>query len=75
MSKIAALEDKCEGQLNEVAARIDGMAVIAVGRWFLSRMECVDFEEKHIPVGQLQGFLDIVIYLQLVKGETVSTVK
>ena len=27
-------------------------------------MECVDFVEKHIPVGQFQWFIDIFSYLQ-----------
>ena len=51
MSEISALEDKWEGQLNKVAARIDGMDVFAGGTWFRSRMECVDFAENYIPVG------------------------
>ena len=51
MSDIAALEDKWKGQLNEVAVRINEMDVFAGGRWLRSRMECVDFAEKHIPVG------------------------
>ena len=34
----AAIEDKWEGQLNKVAARIDGMGVFAGGRWFRSWM-------------------------------------
>ena len=36
-------------------------------------MECVDFAERLIPVGKIQWFLNIVIYLQLFTGETVST--
>ena len=36
-------------------------------------MECVDFLEKHIPVGPFQWFLDIVSCLQLVTRETVLT--
>ena len=51
------------------------MAVFAGGLWFRSRMECVDFAENHIPVGQFQWFLDIVSYLQFVTGETVFTVE
>ena len=31
-------------------------------------MECVDFAEKHIPVGQFQWFIDMVSYLQFVIG-------
>ena len=73
MSNIAALEAMWEGKLNEVTARIDGVAVLPGGRWFRSRMECVDFAENHIPVGQFQWFLDIVSHLQLVAEETVST--
>ena len=46
MSEIAAVEDKWRGHLNEVAARIYGMAVFTGGRWFWSRMECVEFAEK-----------------------------
>ena len=75
MSEISALEDKWEGKLNEVAAMIDGMAVFSGGKWFRSRMECVEFAEKHIPVGQFQWFLDIFSYLQFVTGETVSTLE
>ena len=48
------------------------MDVFSGGRWLWSRMECVEFAENHIPVGQFQWFLDIVSYLQLVTGETVS---
>ena len=73
ISEITEIGDKLEGQLNEVAARIDGMDVFAGGRWFRSRMECVEFAEKHIPVGQLKWFLDIVSYIQFVTGETVYT--
>ena len=72
MSEIAALEDKIKGQLNEVTARINGMTVFKGGRWFWSQMECVDFAEKHISVGQFQWFLDIVSYIQLFTGETAS---
>ena len=43
MSELEALEDRWEGKLNEVAAQIDGMAVLAGGRWFWSQIECVDF--------------------------------
>ena len=49
------------------------MDVFAGVRWFRSRIECVYFAEKHIPVGYFQWFLDIVSYLQFVTGETVST--
>ena len=34
MPELAAFEDKWEGQLNEVAYRIDGMAVFSGGRQF-----------------------------------------
>ena len=71
MSEIAALEDKWERQINEVAARIDGMDMFAGGRWFRSRMEYVEFAEKQIPVGQFQWFLEILSYLQFVTEETV----
>ena len=36
-------------------------------------MECVDFAEKHILLGQFQWFIDIVSYLQFVIGGTVLT--
>ena len=36
-------------------------------------MECVDFAVKHIPVGLFQWLIEIVSYLQFVRGETVST--
>ena len=36
-------EYKYKGQMDEVADRIDGMAVFARGRWFSSWMECLDF--------------------------------
>ena len=71
MPELAASEDKWEVHLNEVADCISGVAVFAGGRWFRLRMECVDFLEKHIPVGQFQWFIDLVSYLQFVKGETV----
>ena len=70
MIDIEALEGKWEVKLNEVAAQIDGMDVFTGGRWFGSRMECVDFAEKHIPAGQFQWFLYIISYLQFVTGET-----
>ena len=35
-----------EGQLNEVAASIDGMDLFTGGRWFQLRMECVEFLKK-----------------------------
>ena len=73
MSEIAALEDKWEGTLNEFAARIDGMDVFSGGRWFRSRMDCVDVAVNHITVGQFQWFLDIVSYLQFDTGGEVST--
>ena len=38
MSEIAALEDRWEGKLNEVAARNNGMDVFAGGRWFWSHV-------------------------------------
>ena len=38
MDDLAAFKDKWEGQLNEVADRIDGVALFAGGRWFWSRM-------------------------------------
>ena len=73
MSKISALEDNWEGKLNEVAASIDGVDFSARGRWSWSHMECADFAENHLPVGQFQWFLDIFIYLHYVTGEMVST--
>ena len=72
---LEASEDKWQEQLNEVADRIDGMAVFAGGRWFRLRIECVDFLENHIPVGQFQWFIDIVSDLQFMTGDTVSTVE
>ena len=51
------------------------MAIFLGGRWFWSRLECVDFAEKHIPARQFQWLLDTVSYLQFVKGETVLTVE
>lgn len=51
---MAALEGKWEGQISEVAALMDRMAVFVGGRWFLSQMECVEFSEKHIPEVQFQ---------------------
>ena len=33
----------------------------------------MEISENHIPVGQLQWFLDIDIYLQFVMGETIWT--
>ena len=47
--------------------------MFAEGKWFRSQMECVEFAENHIPVGQFQWFLDIVSYLQLMTDETAST--
>ena len=73
MPEIAAFKDKWEGKLNEVADQIDGMYMFAGGRWFRLRMECVEFAEKHIPVGQFHWFIYIVSYLQFVTGEIVST--
>ena len=73
MSDIAALDDKWERKLNEVAARINRTAIFSGGWWFWSWIECVDFAEKHISVGYFQWFLDIVSYLQFVTGEVVST--
>ena len=73
ITDLAAFEENWEGQLNEFAARIDGMAVFAVEKWFRSRMECVYFSEKHTLVGQFQWFIDIVSYLKLVTGEITST--
>ena len=55
--------------------RIDGMDLFAGGRWFRSQGECMEFSEKHIPEVQFQWFIDIVSYLQFVKGETVSNLE
>ena len=73
MYEIVSIGDKWEGKSNEFVYIINGMTVFAGGRWLRSRMECVDFEEKHIPLGKFQWFLDIVIYIQFITGETVST--
>ena len=73
MPALAAFKEKWEGKLNEVASRIDGMAVFAGGRWFRSRMECVDFEENNIPEGKFQCLLDKFSYIQFTTGETVLT--
>ena len=48
------------------------MDVLAGGRWFRSKTECVEFATKHITEGHFQWFIDIVIYLQFVTGDTVS---
>ena len=60
ITDIAVLEEKWEGQPNEVVTQIDRMDVFAGGSWFCLRMECVEFSEKHILVGQFQWFIDIV---------------
>ena len=49
------------------------MNVFSGGGWFWFYIECVEFTEKHIPVGQFQWFIDIVSYLVFVTGETVLT--
>ena len=72
-SEITKLENKWEGQLREVTARIDGTAVFTGGRWFISQTECVEFAEKLTMEGKLQWFIDIVSYLQFATGEKVST--
>ena len=59
--------------MNKVAAQIDGMDFFVGGRWFRSRMECVDFAENYIPVGYFQWFIYIFSYLQFVTGDTVLT--
>ena len=64
--ELAALEDKWEGQLNEVADWIDLDGCVR-------RRECVDFAENHIPVGHFQWFIDLVSYLQFLTVETVLT--
>ena len=73
ITDLESFEDMWEVQLSDIAARIDVMHVFVRGRWFQLQMECVDFAEKQIPVGQFQWFIDIVSYLQFVTGETVST--
>ena len=65
--------NRWKGQQNKVAACIDGMDVFKKRRWLRLWMECVDFEVNHIPVGQFQLFKDIVCYLQILTGDTVST--
>ena len=60
ITELVAFEDKWDGKMNEVADGIDGVAVFSRRRWFWSRMECVNFAEKHIPAGQFQWFLDIL---------------
>ena len=67
------LERKRYSKLRQLAAWIDGMDVLAGGRWFRSKMECVEFATKNITEGHFQWFIDIVIYLQFVTGDTVYT--
>ena len=43
ISELAALDYKWEGQLNEVADRIDGMSIFAGRGWFWSQLEFVCF--------------------------------
>ena len=73
ITDLEAFMDKWKGKLNEVAARIHGMYMFAGGRWFRSRMECVDFAESQKPMGQFQRFIEIVSYIQFLTKEMVST--
>ena len=57
-----------EGQIIEVVACIDVVAVFTGGRWFWYQMEYVEFAEKHILEGQFQWFIYIISYLQFVTG-------
>ena len=68
ITDMEALEDKCKLKLHKIAARIDRMAVFVGGSWFRLWIECVEFSEKYIPVGQFCWFIDIVSYLQFVMG-------
>ena len=51
-----------------MTAQVDGMYIFARVIWFRSQMECVEFATNHIPEGPFQCFIDIVSYLQFVKG-------
>ena len=62
-----------EELLREVVSRVEGRAEFAGVRWFRSQSEYGDFARDQIPDGQFQRFIDIVINLKFVKGETVST--
>ena len=44
--------DKWKEKLNEVAEHIDWVVVLAGGGCFWLRMECVEFLENYIPLGQ-----------------------
>ena len=67
------LEKKWDGELREVEAQVEGISVFAGGGWFISQNECKEFARDQIPYGQFQWFAFIVIYLQFVTGEKVST--
>ena len=71
--EINMLEIKWDAQLREVSARVDDMDVFAGRRRFLSHMECAEFATKPITEGQFQWFVEIVGYLHVFTGETVST--
>ena len=68
-------ENKCEGELREVAARLEVTSVFTGGRWFRLQIECEDFAREKIPEGQFHWFIDIVIYLKFVTEENISTLE
>ena len=69
--EIIALEKKCDGELREVAAIVEGIDILSGGRWFIFQSECEDFASNQIPSCQFKWFVDILIYPQFVTGETV----
>ena len=71
--EIIYLENKWEGELGEVEARVEGREVFEGGRCFRSQSEYEDFSRDHILDFQFKWFIDIVSYLKFVTGETVST--
>ena len=49
------------------------MEVFSGGRWFRLQSECEDFSRYQIPEWNFQWSIDIVSYLQFVRGDPVAT--
>ena len=52
ITDLEVFQENWIGKLNRFAACIDRMVELKGGGWFRSRMESVDFSEKHVPVGK-----------------------